>query len=251
MSHLHIPDGVIGAGWCLAGFVVTFILMFFFFSRLKKGFGRKIPLTGVAGAIMLLAMSVPLGLLPLHLGLAALCGILLGPALGFLAVFVVNVVLAFVGHGGITVVGINTLIVGAEALLGACFFRAAQRKMKAAKGAALATALALLISTTLMLATVGAAAGVQELASLFQHKHYLHEEELEEDRSEFFQAHEEGRAPGPETAMAGVHFLRYTGLSALLLALLTGIALETAATALIVHYLAKVRPDYLFGQESS
>ena len=43
---------------------------------------------------------------------------MLGPALSFVSVFVVNLILALLGHGGITAVGINTLTIGIEAALG-------------------------------------------------------------------------------------------------------------------------------------
>ena len=49
---------------------------------------------------------------------AALAGMMLGPALSFVSVFVVNLILALLGHGGITAVGINTLTIGIEAALG-------------------------------------------------------------------------------------------------------------------------------------
>ena len=45
-------------------------------------------------------------------------GMMHGPALSFVSVFVVNLILALLGHGSITAVGINTLTIGIEAALG-------------------------------------------------------------------------------------------------------------------------------------
>jgi cobalt/nickel transport system permease protein len=83
-------------------------------------------------------------------------GIILGPAAGFLAAFVVNVILALFGHGGVTVAGLNTLIVGAECVLGYAFFHLFTRLLRPRIGlaAGLATVLTLFLSTTLSIGIV-------------------------------------------------------------------------------------------------
>ena len=122
MSHLHIPDGVIDPIWLILGYILTGLVIFICINKIRKRNEEgKMALLGVMGAVMLLAMSVPLGFIPFHINLTALSGIILGPNYGFLAAFIVNLILAFLGHGGITVVGLNTLIVGSEAFLDGCF----------------------------------------------------------------------------------------------------------------------------------
>jgi cobalt/nickel transport system permease protein len=50
-----------------------------------------------------------------HVNLSVVAGILLRPSLGFLAAFITNLMLAFSGQG-ITVIGLNTLLLGSEAV---------------------------------------------------------------------------------------------------------------------------------------
>ena len=72
---------------------------------------------------MLVGMSTEFVPIAYHINLTVLAGIIVGPAMGFLAAFIVDLILALFGHGGITVVGLNTLIVGAECALGSLIFR--------------------------------------------------------------------------------------------------------------------------------
>jgi ABC-type Co2+ transport system permease subunit len=66
---------------------------------------------------MLAANALPLGPLEYHLTLSGPIGILLGPAGAFQAAFAVSAILALFGHGGFTVVGLNTLVLGAGAAI--------------------------------------------------------------------------------------------------------------------------------------
>src|SRR5512136_614455 len=125
MSHIHIPDGVLPLWLVLAGWAVTAALLFVSTRRLSGPQARrKIPLLGIVAALMLVGMSTEFVPIAYHVNLTVLAGIIVGPAMGFLAAFVVDLILALFGHGGITVVGLNTLIVGAECALGHYIFRA-------------------------------------------------------------------------------------------------------------------------------
>ena len=241
MSHIHIPDGIIPTGWWVAGYILTFIILYILLSRMKgEEIKNKIPLAGMVGAVMLIAMSVPLGFIPLHFSLAVLCGILLGPGLGFLVVFVVNVILALLGHGGATVVGLNTVVIGAEVLVGAYLFRIAVKKMKVGAGAALAAVGALIISVTLMLGVVSAATDTVAALSQYQCSSHSYGEE-HDDGVIHYQDIEQGQ--GIERVLAGTRYFAFTGWGALLGLILTGIVLEAAATGLIARYLSESRPD--------
>lgn len=123
MSHLHFPDGVLPIWLWVLGFVVTFLLLYLFLRGfdIRKSFTR-LPLLGLFSAVMFLAMSFELVPIAYHINLSVVAGILLGPALGFLAAFIVNVFSAFLGHGGITVIGLNTLTVGFEVIVGYYIF---------------------------------------------------------------------------------------------------------------------------------
>lgn len=123
MSHLHFPDGVLPIWLWVLGYIITFLLLYLFLHQLeiRKSFAR-LPLLGLFSAVMFLGMSFELVPIAYHINLSVVAGILLGPALGFLAVFIVNTFSAFLGHGGITVIGLNTITVGLEAIAGYYIF---------------------------------------------------------------------------------------------------------------------------------
>ena len=104
MSHIHIPDGVLPLliwlpGWILALLLVTLA------GRLaeRTQVRRKVPLLAVVSALMLVAMSSEIVPLAYHVNLTVIAGVLLGPVLSVIAAFIVEVVLAMLGHGGVPV----------------------------------------------------------------------------------------------------------------------------------------------------
>ena len=132
MSHIHIPDGILPLWLVAAGWALTLALLYLSARRLSGPEARrKIPLLGVMAAVMLVGMSTEFVPIAYHVNLAVLAGIIVGPAMGFLAAFIVDLILALFGHGGITVVGLNTLIIGAECALGYFIFRGLYRVLKA------------------------------------------------------------------------------------------------------------------------
>ena len=146
MSHIHISDGIVPPVWWLSGYLfclaaVLIILKSYDLEKVRY----KIPKIAMMAAVMLITMSVPLGFIPFHMNFAALAGIILGPAISFVSIFVVNFVLALLGHGGITVVGINTVFIGAEAVLGGVLFRLLKSKFGTTISAAISTAAALFV----------------------------------------------------------------------------------------------------------
>ncbi len=78
---------------------------------------------------------------------------MIGPALGFVAAFIANLILALMGHGGITVIGLNTLLLGSEAVLGHTIFYLF-KKIPLFWRAVLATMLTLFITTMLLIGFV-------------------------------------------------------------------------------------------------
>lgn len=224
MSHLHIPDGVIPPVWLVLGFAGTAVLLALAIVHTKKeDINSKLPRLSVICAFMLLVMSVPLGFLPTHLNLTVLAGILLGPWLGIIASFIVNLILALVGHGGITVVGLNTLVVGSEAILGYHLFKALRQRVRPVVAAATATAFALLISMALMIGLVGLTQ--TDLSHLLHDHGFSHEEEHE---------------IGVPQEISLVRFIQIVFPIDLV-----GIILEATVTSLLVGYLLKVKPDLI------
>ena len=239
LSHLHLVDGVIAPIWWVLGYVIALGILGFAVMKVKTTtMHRKVPFVGVVSALMLITMSVPLGFLPFHLNLTVLVGILAGPWLGLIAVFIVNLILAFIGHGGITVVGLNTLIIGVELIAGYLLYRTFSARVKRVTAVVVAVVIALLISTTFMFGIViGTDAGIEHA---LPHHHCNHDhEDTHHDQHHAHEHHEW------EQHLEEVHFLAFTGLSAVLIILLLGIALEAFVTALIVKFFMKVRPDMI------
>lgn len=131
MSHIHIPDGVLPVWYWVAGYIVTFIMLGLILSQMKgPQFAKKLPVLGVIAAVILLAMSIEIVPIAYHVNLMVLAGIILGPALGVLAAFSVNLILALIAHGGITVVGLNTITASSEVVLGWFLFNLLSKIVK-------------------------------------------------------------------------------------------------------------------------
>lgn len=115
MSHLHIPDGVLPVWLWASGLVVSLLLLVRASLLARGGSPQRIAYQGALGGLMLAAMAIPLGPLEYHLTLAGPVGVLLGGAGAFQVAFVVSAILALMGHGGLTVVGLNALVLGSGA----------------------------------------------------------------------------------------------------------------------------------------
>ena len=124
MSHLHIPDGILPLWLVLAGWVATLALLAVSARRLDEAeMRRRVPLLGSVAALMLVAMASEIVPIAYHINLTVVAGILVGGWLSIPTAFVVVTILALLGHGGVTVIGLNTLVIGSEMLLGAALFR--------------------------------------------------------------------------------------------------------------------------------
>jgi len=163
MSHIHIPDGVLPIWLWLPGWLIALALVFVA-GRLaeRADVRRKVPLLAVVSALMLVAMSSEIVPIAYHMNLTVVSGVLLGPELSVIAAFIVQVVLAMLGHGGVTVLGLNTLMISTEMVLGWALFRVfvgllSRRRVRWAT--AIATVLTLATTTTLLVVLVAIAGG--------------------------------------------------------------------------------------------
>jgi len=219
MTHMHIPDGVLPVWLWALGFVVMALVMGLSLYRLRGADRRKqVPLLGALSAVMLVAMSLEIVPLAYHINLTVVAGILLGPALGFVAAFIVNFMLALIGHGGITVIGLNTLLLGAEAVLGHTLFSLLGKRLPLFWRAATATVLTLMITTGLLIGIV-AVSNANPVAFLEHH------------------GHETGGQEGP-ISVERFAFMAL-GLGAV------GWIIEAAITGAVVRFIAQVKPDLL------
>ncbi|HBN09168.1 MAG TPA: hypothetical protein DD435_11165 [Cyanobacteria bacterium UBA8530] len=210
MSHLHLPDGILPLWLVLSGWALAMIFLGLASFKTREGELRLARL-GFLAALMIVAMSLELLPLAYHLNLGVLAGILLGPALGFLAAFLVDLILALLGHGGITVLGLNALILGLEIFLGNLLFRGACRLgIPPPPAAAGATVFSLFCSTSLMVLVVRLSKTAP--SAILEHQPVPH-----------FHA----------------FLLLVYGLGSL------GWLLEAALTAGIVRYLSRLRPAFL------
>ncbi len=236
MSHIHLPDGVLPIWLWALGFVVVILIWTILFRLMKKEeLARRLPLLGMMAAAMVLGASVEIIPIAYHINLTVISGILLGPSLIFLATFVVNVILALFGHGGITVIGLNTLMFSIEGALGYFLFHLFWKVLRRLSLAIfLATFLALAVSTLAMI-------GVVSLGTS-HYKELIHQEggkgiigfELGKEK----EGHQKEGLPAQE-----VNLKRFI---AIVLPLgFIGWVLEGMITALIARYIHRLRPDLL------
>ncbi|PIX25399.1 MAG: hypothetical protein COZ69_03380 [Deltaproteobacteria bacterium CG_4_8_14_3_um_filter_45_9] len=235
MSHIHFPDGVLPVWLWGSGFIVAILVGTILFRLTKKEeLTRRLPLLGMMAAVMVLGAAVEIIPIAYHVNLTVISGILLGPSLIFLATFVVNVILALFGHGGITVIGLNTLTLSIEGVLGYFLFRLFWKVLKRlAPATFLATFIALLFSTFAMI-------GVVSLGT----SHY---EELihKEGRGMigFHLSKEKGDQHEGEKKESEINLKRFI---AIVLPLgFIGWIMEGVITALIARYIYRLRPDLL------
>jgi cobalt/nickel transport system permease protein len=242
MSHIHIPDGIMPLWLILLGWIGTALALGWAAQRLRRGdIRRHVPRVGVMAAVMLVAMStefVPIGY---HMNLTVVAGIMVGPALGVVAAFIVVLILALFGHGGITVVGLNTLVIGAECALGWLLFRALTRALGAwvkSPGvlAGAATVLTLIVTTSLLIGIV----------ALSQVDVGVHAAALEPSRSAFAEGILRSMFLGGEREHAGesMNIARFALLTYGLGAI--GWAIEAFVSGMIVQFVARVRRDLIW-----
>ena len=228
MTHIHIPDGILPVWLWVSGFLLMSVFLALSMFRLRAmDMKQKIPLLGALAAVMLVAMSLEILPIAYHLNLSVVAGILLGPSLGFMAAFIVNLMLALVGHGGITVVGLNTLLLGTEAFLGHNLFYLFKKVLPIFWSAALSTVLSLFIVSLFLIGIVGTS---HVDADLFAH-HHEHENGVTEQTHEH---HDE-----PESSSLRTFAIIVLSLGSI------GWIVEGAITGAIIQFISKVKPDLL------
>lgn len=261
MSHIHIPDGVLPLWLWVLGWIAA-LAMVALAARSASRFDarRKVPLLGVVAALMIVGMSSEIVPIAYHVNLSVIGGILLGPALSIVASFIVVIVLALLGHGGVTVIGLNAVVIGTEMVLGWLLFRALVRafgRPRAALGAGLATVLTLLTTTTLVVGIVwlaGAGEAAERETGALDPGSLRFENPLSGGLFEFGlsgDGHEHDEEE-PDHDGEEEHADDHTELSAARFAAVVyvlgpiGWLLEALVTAGIIGYVARVRPAMVF-----
>lgn len=126
MAHIHLEDGAFTIFWVAVWTLIAIALLSIPLIRLG---GRSIPTRKLAIAAMCVAVGFAIFQVEipvfggLHINLTPLIGILTGPSLGGLAVLVINLFSAAIGHGGWGMVGANTIVNLTEVFIGYYLYR--------------------------------------------------------------------------------------------------------------------------------
>ncbi|HXG31258.1 MAG TPA: energy-coupling factor ABC transporter permease [Thermodesulfobacteriota bacterium] len=241
MSHIHIPDGVFPTWLVIAGWILTLGILYLCIRSVRNaGLEHRLPIIGIVSALMIVGMTLEIVPIAYHINMSVIAGIVLGPALGFISVFIVDLIIAMFGHGGITVVGLNTLVVGAEAVLGFYLFRAfcgvlSRGRLSVGFSSALATVFSLILSTSLMIGIIYVSQ-VNPERVLYKNRQPNIEETIpqkEHGDNERYPA-KDGKIDIGVFAKT-VFFLGVFGW-----------ILESVITGFVIGYVSRVRPDLIF-----
>lgn len=151
MSHLHIPDGMLPPLVWLAGLIVMFAVLALTAARTRRDGPQLIAYRSALGGIMLAVMAIPVPVTGFDycMTLAGPVGVLLGASGAFQVSFVVTAILALMGQGGFTVIGLNVLVMGAGAAIARPLYRALAPRAGAGPAMAWATAASQALSSAL------------------------------------------------------------------------------------------------------
>jgi cobalt/nickel transport system permease protein len=160
VSHLHVPDGVLPVTLWAPGLALALLLLFVSVAVTRRRARSAVGFQAALGGLMLAVMSIPIPVFALEycLTLGGPIGVLLGPAAGYQTVFVVCVILALLGQGGLTVVGLNAIVLGAAVALARPAYGAMRARFGPAASLAAATAVSQLGAGLLWFALLAAAA---------------------------------------------------------------------------------------------
>jgi cobalt/nickel transport system permease protein len=211
----------------MAGYVVTFAVVALAVRRVR-GQERKGILAAAMVAVMLVVQSIPLGV-PYHINLSALAGIILGPWWALISILVTNAAQASFGHGGITIVGLNTLVVWTEALIGYYLFAALRKALKSDRlristAAGASSLVALIFSAFLVVGIVGIS-GIDPSEALGQH------------------AGEPLAVGSPAQVSLAIFAMLMVPIA------IGGALIEAVITALLVAYILQVKASLIVGRE--
>jgi len=237
MSHLHIPDGVLPGWLVLAGWIMTALILAFSLYRVSNTeLKRKIPLIGIISALMIVCMTIPIVPIAYHINLSVVAGIILGPAVAFISIFIVDLIISMFGHGGITVVGLNTVVVGAEAFIGFYLFQlfmALIGRDSIMWSSGLAAVIGLILSTSILIGVVYASQINPEIVIGIEEDHPTEEKEIEQI---------------PKELLNGINIKSFA--KTILILLGVGWILEGIITAFVIKYVSRVRPDLILPERA-
>jgi cobalt/nickel transport system permease protein len=127
MAHIHLPDGSFTLQWVAVWWLFALVILggALLLIRRKKRLDNRIIttaafVTAVSFAIFQIDIPIFGGV---HMNLTPLVGILSGPVVGAIVVFIVNVLSAAIGHGGWGLIGANVVVNFSEVLVAYLTYR--------------------------------------------------------------------------------------------------------------------------------
>ncbi|MEX2705525.1 MAG: energy-coupling factor ABC transporter permease [Candidatus Freyrarchaeum guaymaensis] len=270
MAHIHLPDGIIPLEWVVVWFALTAALLVLGVYIIgRKGTSQRqiillALLTGLIFVIMQIPIPSPLG--GTHFSFTPLAGILVGPWFGAILVFLLNVFCAAVGHGGVTVIGANTVVLFVEVSLAYALYRVLQRYIKRRDiPAGIATFTALVTSTIVAVGIITLSGGFQSFQTAFIEfmrnplipvPHFLPHELEPLEELLLGELYEQFFGPIVQINIYYAFFRALTASANSFAAFLAAMlpvntvigAVEAVITGIIVETLGRVRPDILGGQ---
>ena len=172
---MHISDGVLSLPVVAAGWIITVALLVITlrWGERDKSIAEQIPkLSIMTGAFFVASLiHVSIGPTSVHLILNGLLGVVLG-VLSYPAMFIGLTLQALLfQHGGLTVLGVNTMIMGVPGLISYAVFKIGYKRniSLAALGAlcgALATVLAVILLAVVLVTTGEEFVAVAKLAAV-------------------------------------------------------------------------------------
>jgi len=211
MAHIHLEDGALGIQWLVLwnlAAVAMIAVSIYLFGRMKPS-TRKLAIAAMCIAVGFAVFQIEIPVFGgVHVNLTPFMGIVVGPVLGTLCVFVINVFSAAVGHGGWGMIGMNSIVNMVEVVLGFYLYRLIRVQLSRGRfpSAFGATSAALSVSAVLAVLII-AVSGIQ------------------------------GSDLSGEQTLASLTILLVANV-------VTGIA-EGVLTGYIVSFIGRVRPDLL------
>jgi cobalt/nickel transport system permease protein len=211
VAHIHLEDGSFSLFWVLTWWIIALCIVgVALFLLRSKNKPEKITIAAfvTAAAFAIFQIQIPIAG-GVHLNLTPLIGILTGPVMGTLVIFIVNIFSAAIGHGGWGLIGANVIVNFTEVLVAWLTFRAMKRiTTDLFSQAGVATFAGLFAGNLVMIAVI--------LVSGIQGVHQT-----------------------PAQILAGLSLLAAVNMGVA--------AIEAILTGFMVAYIGKVKPDILEG----
>jgi cobalt/nickel transport system permease protein len=213
MAHIHLADGSFSLFWVIVWSALALAIIgaaILLIRRQRKPDNRRITIAAfcVAAAFVLSQVELPIAG-GVHISLTPLIGILTGPVIGLLIVFIINILDAAIGHGGWGMIGANTLVNLSEVLVAYAIWRGLKPFIENIFIRAVTATLCGLILGNFVMMGIIALSGIQ------------------------------GVSLGMEEIITGLFLIASVNIAVAVI--------EAFVTGLVVWYIGKMRPDLLDG----